>query len=84
VVAAEFTVLFFASLADRAGVRRLTMALEPGDTIATVRERLGARFPAITPILPRVLFALDEEYADAATAVTAGATLALIPPVSGG
>jgi molybdopterin converting factor subunit 1 len=78
------TVLFFASVADRAGTRRLEIAYEPGDTVATVRDRLVAMFPAIEPTVPTLMYAVDEEYADPDAAIAPGATLALIPPVSGG
>jgi molybdopterin converting factor subunit 1 len=78
------TILLFASVADRAGTRRLELAHEPGDTVASVRDRLVAKFPAIEPMVPTLLYAVDEEYADPGAAIAPGATLALIPPVSGG
>lgn len=57
----------------------------PGDTVSSVRERLIAEHPGLARFVPNLLYALDEEYVDDdATPVPAGATLALIPPVSGG
>jgi molybdopterin synthase catalytic subunit len=78
------TVLLFASLADRAGARRLELPSEEGDTVARVRDRLLAKHPALAPFVPTLLYAVNEEYARPDTPVPAGATLALIPPVSGG
>lgn len=78
------TVLFFASVAQKAGVRSLALPLEPGDTVALVRDRVVARFPQLESSLPTLLYALNEEYVRESAEVPAGATLALIPPVSGG
>lgn len=78
------TVLFFASVAQKAGVRSLSLPLEAGDTVARVRDRVVARFPQLESSLPTLLYALNEEYVRESAEVPAGATLALIPPVSGG
>jgi molybdopterin synthase catalytic subunit len=78
------TVLLFASLAEKAGTRRLDLPVEAGDTVAVVRDRVLERFPQLEPFVPNLLYALDEEYVKPGEPVAAGATLALIPPVSGG
>jgi molybdopterin synthase catalytic subunit len=80
----EVTVLLFASLAERAGWRRRTYELREGDTVAAVRDRLVAEHPALGPAVPSLLYAVNEEYVREYDPVPAGATLALIPPVSGG
>ena len=76
--------LLFAGLAERIGARQLTVPHAAGDTVASVRDRIAADHPDLTDFVPTLLYALDEEYADEDTPVPAGATLALIPPVSGG
>ncbi len=78
------TVLLFASLADAVGTRELSLAHVAGDTVATVRDRLVAAHPQVAEFTPTLLYAVDEEYAEEDAPVPAGATLALIPPVSGG
>lgn len=78
------TVLFFASLAEAVGTRELSLAHVSGDTVASVRDRLVAAHPQISELTETLLYAVDEEYADEDAPVPAGATLALIPPVSGG
>lgn len=78
------TVLLFASIAEAAGARTLCVAAEPGDTVASVRDRIIAQHPQLERFVPTLLYAVNEEYARAEDAVPAGATLALIPPVSGG
>lgn len=78
------TVLFFASLAEAVGARELSLAHVAGDTVASVCDRLVAEHPQIAEFTPTLLYAVDEEYAEVDAPVPAGATLALIPPVSGG
>jgi molybdopterin converting factor subunit 1 len=80
----EVTVLLFASAAEKAGTRKFALAHEPGDTVGRVRDRIVERFPALRENIPTMLYALNEEYVKEWDAVPAGATLALIPPVSGG
>lgn len=77
-------VLLFASIAEKAGRRKLVMDLRPGDTVASVRERLFEEYPQLRPFKETLMYALDEEYAREGELVHDGATLALIPPVSGG
>ena len=76
--------MLFASIADKAGVRRLQLPARDGDTVASIRDQVMERFPQLLPALPTLLYALNEEYVKEWEPVTSGATLALIPPVSGG
>ncbi len=78
------TILLFASLAEKAGTRRLELEYRDGDTVRSVRDRLLGVHPELERFVPTLLYALDEEYARENDPVAAGATLALIPPVSGG
>lgn len=78
------TVLLFASVADRAGTRRVELPSVAGDTVASVRDRLLERFPQLAAAVPTLMYAINEEYARESDPVPAGATLAMIPPVSGG
>lgn len=80
----EVTVLLFASVADALKARRLTVSVGEGETIGAVRDRLARCYPALARFLPTLLYARNEEYATEDTPLTAGDTLALIPPVSGG
>lgn len=78
------TVLLFASIAEAAGARRIELPLQPGDTVRSVRDRLVGARPAIERFIPNLMYAVGEEYAELDDTLTDGATLALIPPVSGG
>jgi molybdopterin converting factor small subunit len=77
-------VRLFAGAADAAGVH--TYSLGFGGTL-TVREaflRLCFRFPRLSSMDRRLLFAVNAEYAGDSTVLHAGDSLCLIPPVSGG
>jgi len=80
------TVRLFALARDRAG--RPVMALDFDGptpvTVADVRRALADACPALAPIVPSLMFAVDQTYADDATAVEPGSEVAAIPPVSGG
>ncbi len=52
--------------------------------VADVRRALADACPKLAGMAGRALVAVDAEYADDATPVTARSELALIPPVSGG
>lgn len=80
----QATVLFFASIAEQVGLRRLEIEVEPGATVGSVRDRLVTAYPQVARFLPALLYAVNEEYAREGDLLPAGATLALIPPVSGG
>ncbi|HSM91456.1 MAG TPA: molybdenum cofactor biosynthesis protein MoaE [Anaeromyxobacteraceae bacterium] len=76
-------VLYFALTREVAGGS--TERLEPPPrTVGELRARLLALHPGLSGILPRCRVAVDQEFADDATALADGAEVALIPPVSGG
>ena len=76
--------LLFASLAEKAGTRQVLLPWADGDTVGKVRARLVGRFPALAAAVPTLMYAVDETYAREGDPVRAGATVAFIPPVSGG
>ena len=78
------TVLLFASVAEKAGRRSVEVPSGEGDTVRAVCERLFDSYPDLRAFAPRLVYAINEEYAHADDPVPPGATLALIPPVSGG
>jgi molybdopterin synthase catalytic subunit len=80
----KLTVLFFATLKDRAGCDRLALELPEGTTVAELKQRLGADLPNLTPALPTALVSVNKEFAFAEDVLPEGAEVALFPPVSGG
>ena len=80
----EITVRLFAVLREHAGTRELKLDVREG---ATVADAIGAlRAGALAGLPERACFvtALDREYVDEDEPLSAGAELALVPPVSGG
>ncbi len=80
----QITVLFFATLRDRIGARRLDVALEGAQTIAGLRRELTRRYPAASQNLQVALAAINEEFAFDGDALQDGDEVAFFPPVSGG
>jgi molybdopterin synthase catalytic subunit len=72
-------VRLFAGLRERAGANEIRLELPDGASVGDALERVGA----LTDGVP-VVMAVNQEYADASSALHPGDELALIPPVSGG
>lgn len=77
-------VRLFAVARERVGRGEVNVELPPGATVAELRAALAEQFPPLAPVVARVMIAVDSEYADDAAVVPPDATLAVIPPVSGG
>jgi molybdopterin converting factor subunit 1 len=77
-------VKLFAILRERAGMAELRLELPESASVATARDALAERVPSISPLLPRVAWALNRAYVPVETELHDGDELAVIPPVSGG
>ncbi len=78
------TLLFFATLKDAAGTRRMELEIEEGTTVNGLRGSLGSRIPGLAAALPSALVAINKEFAFPEQVIPPGAEVALFPPVSGG
>ncbi len=80
------TILLFAHPRELVGAPSITLELDAGATIATLRDALARAAPAISSALPSCAFAIHDAVvaADAEVTTPCGAEVALIPPVSGG
>jgi molybdopterin converting factor small subunit len=67
-----------------AGSDAVDLALPAGATVGELRRTLVARWPEFERLLPHLMFAINSDYASDHTEIPAGASLACIPPVSGG
>lgn len=74
----------FAMAKERAGLPAVAIELPVGASVADLRAEIGRRLPALAPLVPRTMIAVDEEYAPDDQILRAGARIAMIPPVSGG
>ena len=80
----RFSILFFASLKERAGIQKAELETADPITVMELKQRLSDRFPPITPYLPTCLVAINQQFAFDVDTVPDGAEVALFPPVSGG
>ncbi len=78
------TILFFATLRDMIGEKKIDLELEPGTDVAGLKNKLASRFPRVQPALPTVLVSVNKEFAFDQDEIPSGAEVALFPPVSGG
>ena len=77
------TVLLFASYADALGKSAIELDVAPGSTVRDILRTLFA-MPGGDRLPPRPLIAVNQEYANASTALQGGEEVAVIPPVAGG
>lgn len=80
----QVRLLFFASLKDIVGARRLQIDVPAGATVADVLTHLESSYPRLKDYRPVVLTAINEEYVDQTARVSEGDEVAIFPPVSGG
>jgi molybdopterin converting factor subunit 1 len=77
-------VLVFGGIREIVGGDSVEVEIPPGGTAAGVLDALAAAHPAIGRWTPFLRVAVNREYADGTTPVSAGDEIAVIPPVSGG
>jgi molybdopterin converting factor subunit 1 len=80
----RITVLFFATLKERAGVSSVVLELPPQARVQDLKTDLRQRFPGLEPSLVSVLVSINREFAFDEDVIPAQAEVALFPPVSGG
>ncbi len=80
----KVAVQLFAVARQIAGRPQIEVDLRDGATVGELRHTLGRVCPALAPLLPAMMFALEDRYVDDNQVVPAGVSLACIPPVSGG
>lgn len=81
----KIEVLYFAAARERAGTGAETVSMTEGATLGDLVDTLDGLHPDLNPLWPHMRLAVDEAFvADRATPLADRATVALIPPVSGG
>lgn len=80
----KISILFFATLKDRAQTNRAELTLADSATVADLKAELAGRFPGLTPALPTALVSRNHEFAFPEDKLADGDEVALFPPVSGG
>lgn len=77
-------VLYFASLADRAGLRSETIELDAPTDVAGLWAAVGRRHPRLAELPTRPAAACDRVYAPWDRPLEGVREVAFLPPVSGG
>lgn len=77
------SVLLFGITRELVGQSKLTCPLPPGARVSDLLDILKSEYPRLGDI-KSLLVAVNNEYADSDTPITAADEIALIPPVSGG
>jgi len=80
----NITVLFFATLRDRASTGSFTMEIPPQTTVANLRVILEEKFLSFNGLAKHSLVAVDREYVFDEFEIPSGSEVALFPAVSGG
>lgn len=80
----QVNVKLFAVAKQRAGAGQVTVELPEVATVADLKRALVETFPALAPLVPNLMIAVDAEYAGDDRQITPGSEVAAIPPVSGG
>ena len=78
------TVLFFATLKERAGTRQATLELPSGARVRDLKAQLTRTYPGLVEMSASMLVSVNKEFAFDEEEIPAGAEVAVFPPVSGG
>jgi MoaE-MoaD fusion protein len=80
----QITLLFFATLKDRAKTNRAQLTLPDGSTIANLKTQVAEHYPDTAPALPTCIASRNKEFAQDTNLLSDGDEVAFFPPVSGG
>ncbi|MDB5346698.1 MAG: molybdopterin synthase small subunit [Schlesneria sp.] len=78
------TVKLFAKARDLVGSPIIQIPWSDGDTVGRLKLALSERHPSLLPLVPRLLVAVNNDYAPDSLKVRTSDEVACFPPVSGG
>lgn len=78
------SVKLFAKARDLAGCSEVRIPWTSGLTVSSLRQRLAEIHPALGTLLPRLLIAVNNDYAGEHQTIEPTDEVACFPPVSGG
>lgn len=80
----QVTILFFATLRDITGERRISKLIPDELLVSGLKEMLVDEFPGLREVMASVIVSLNHEFAFDNALIPSDAEIALFPPVSGG
>jgi molybdopterin converting factor subunit 1 len=80
----KVNILFFATLRDKIGARKLELDLPMEATVGELKDLLVQDHPALLSMREHIMAAINREYAGDEQVIPPQAEIALFPPVSGG
>ena len=80
----KITVLFFATIKDRAGADKTLVELPHGSSVQDLKSHLVNQIPELSPAIEYALVSVNREFAFDEDILPSDAEVALFPPVSGG
>ncbi len=78
------TVKLFAKARDLAGSSAVQLAWSDGQSVGQLKSILAEQYPALAPLIPRLLVAVNNDYAADSSVISQTDEVACFPPVSGG
>ena len=80
----RLAVKLFAKARDLAGSPIVELSWSDGETVASLKQRLTDQYPDLKPLVPRLLVAVNNNYAADDCVLKTTDEVACFPPVSGG
>jgi molybdopterin synthase sulfur carrier subunit len=80
----KLRIQFYAVARQLAGTSCGEVEVPEDATVAKLRQAIAEQYPKLAGVLASVVFAVNTEYADDCTKLSADDQIACIPPVSGG
>ena len=80
----SLSVKLFAKARDLARSSIVELPWSDGETVAALKQRLSEQYPDLKPLVPRLLVAVNNNYAADDCALKTIDEVACFPPVSGG
>ena len=77
-------ILFFATLSDYVGAKKLELEFPSQATVADLKKLLVKTYPKLSPAQDSMMAAVNREYAADEQVIPSEAEVAFFPPVSGG
>ncbi|HEY0982859.1 MULTISPECIES: MoaD/ThiS family protein [unclassified Schlesneria] len=77
-------VKLFAQAKQLVGSPQVELPWADGQSVTELKQQLGEQYPQLQSLLPRLLVAVNSEYAGNEQTITTRDEVACFPPVSGG